>query len=271
MIALIKILMKMFGFGVVVKENKGGEPEKFDGNRPIKAIPSVGDVPGGKTPGEALDRMFWGFVQSTISLNSIALQEVGTIHTVRLVGKITPNDEESINDQRVSILKQGESSPVIDYRNVNDLDYTIAGTNPVEFGINYRYRFLADVGGNGSPYVLTSPERVSEGIFPYLYGPSDNPDLSGLAMYNGLTKMLQKEGNKTIVLNGTNKYFYFCIHEDYADLASIIDQNGFPLSGFLASKQIKAVESANGWTENYKVYRTDLTTINNGAYTFNRG
>lgn len=267
MSVLIKILRMMFG--VINKKSKGGEPEKFDGNRPIKAIPSVGDIPGGKTPGEVIENMFYGFIKATISLNAIPLQEVGATHSVRLRGSITPNDEDVINDQRVSVMKAGEE-PVIIPINDNNLDYTITGPDAVALGINYRYKFLADVGGNGSPHILESVERVSEGIFPYLWGASDNPDLEGLALYNTLTLLMEKEGNKQVVFNGENKYFYFCLHEDYNDLSQIIDQNGFSLSDFLASKTIREVESVNGWTENFKVYRSGLTTINNGNYKFNR-
>lgn len=267
MIVLIKILKKMFG--VINKKSKGGEPEKFDGNRPIKALLSVGDVPGGKTPGEFLENAFYGFIKATATLNAIPLQEVGATHTVRLRGSITPNDEEIINNQRVSVEKAGEE-PVIHVIGENDLDYTITGPSSVVRGINFRYKFLAEVGGNGTPYTLESVERVSEGIFPYLWGASDNPDLLGLDLYNTLSLMMEKEGNKQVVYNGENKYFYFCLHEDYNDLASIIDQNGFSLSDFLASKTIREVESVNGWVENYKVYRSGLTTINNGNYKFNR-
>lgn len=257
-------------FGVVNKKQKSGDL-KFNGERPIKSVPSVGDVPGGKTIVEVVENIFWRFIKATISLNPIPLQEVGAAHAVRLIGKITKNDETFIGNIRVSI-QYYDSIPVWDHLSdsVLDLDYIPTGSLSVVPGVNYKYKYLADVGGNGSPYMLESVERASEGVFPYLYGASDNPDLSGLDLYNTLTRVLQKEGNKQIEFNGVDKYFYFCFHESYDDLSEVIDQNGFSLSDFLASKETREVVSINGWKENYKVYRSSLTTINNGTYKFNR-
>lgn len=235
----------------------------LNGNRPIKALPSIGQVPGGTTAGQVINNIYWPFLPATISLNAFPLQEVGSTYAPVVVGTITPRDETSITDRRVL-----EDDLAIHSLSTNNVNYT-APAFTVAFGNNKKYRIAADVGGDGTPGVVLSPERTVEGIYPYLYGASDNPDLTGSGLYS-LSKLMQKEGNKEVVFNGTDKYFYFAFHEDYDDLSQIIDQNGFSLSGFLASKQIKSVTSVNGWTQNYKVYRSGLTTINSGAYKFNK-
>ncbi len=246
----------------VPAQQVGGNGE-FNGARAIKSIPIAGFTPGGTTLGEWIENAFYPFLQATISLNTFPLQEVGVSYAPVVVGTITLRDETIVNARRV--MQDGVS---INNPAGNSINYT-APAFTILVGDNKTYRIEADVDNNGNPATKQSPSRKVEGVFPYLIGSSTDPALTGAALYNALSKMVEKEGDKSFTFNFTDRYAYFCIHEDYVDLVQILDQNGFPLPDFLNSKALAPATKTGAWTENYKVYRSGLTTINNGTFQFN--
>lgn len=106
-------------------------------------------------------------------------------------------------------------------------------------------------------------------VYPFLSGDfaTDTPDY-----YQDLDKLVATKSDKVIVLNGTNKFFFFGYDTSYGSLTRILDQNGFNVTSEF--EEISAnVNSANldvNWTNvPYKFYKTKVkTTINNSSYTF---
>jgi len=113
--------------------------------------------------------------------------------------------------------------------------------------------------------------RSFTGIYPFLYGMSDLV-LDSSNTYSTLTnKLIEVQGNKTVVLNGNLKYIYFVYPSSYSDLVSIIDQNGFNVTGSFqkTTMNVDSVGLGSNWTTNYKIYRTiNMTTVLNGSYQF---
>lgn len=100
--------------------------------------------------------------------------------------------------------------------------------------------------------------------YPYFYGMTASDLTSGgFGLYTGLTKLLAFQGNKTVLLNGTSQYIYFCYDSTYPDLTSILDNNGFEvIAAFTkyASVSVDYVSPKTGWPKTYTVYRTTATT-----------
>lgn len=114
--------------------------------------------------------------------------------------------------------------------------------------------------------------RTTTGIYPFLYGMSENA-LDGGTLYGTFssTKILEAQSNKTVTLNGSLQYIYFAYPATYANLVSIIDQNGFNVTSSFTQSTISVTSSGLGanFTTNYKVYRTvDPTSVISGAYQF---
>ncbi len=113
--------------------------------------------------------------------------------------------------------------------------------------------------------------RSFTGIYPFLYGMSDLV-LDSSNIYAVLTgKLIEIQGNKTVMLNGNLKYIYFTYPSSYSDLVSIIDQNGFNVTGSFqkTTMNVTSVGLGANWTASYKVYRTiSMTSVLNGSYQF---
>jgi hypothetical protein len=113
--------------------------------------------------------------------------------------------------------------------------------------------------------------RSFTGIYPFLYGMSDLI-LDTNNSYTTLTgKLIEVQGNKTVTLNGDLKYIYFIYPATYSNLVSIIDQNGFNVTGSFQQTTMNVTSSGLGtnWTTSYKIYRTiNMTTVLNGQYQF---
>lgn len=99
-----------------------------------------------------------------------------------------------------------------------------------------------------------------EFVYPYLRGISATatPDL------DTLTEVVEKKGTKTFSYTASNQYVVFAMPEEYADLTSILDPNGFEnLSSFTKTVM------TNGAGESYKVYVSNSPiTTSNFKYTF---
>lgn len=112
--------------------------------------------------------------------------------------------------------------------------------------------------------------------YPFLYGASDDV-LPTLDPYLLGGKLIQAQGNKAVVLNGTDKYFYFCYPASYPDLAEIKDQNGFVVTGAwekitnnVQGTNAKNAQIQNNWDVSYKIYKTlAKTDISSAQFTFN--
>src|SRR5690606_6060993 len=151
----------------------------FDGEQPVKYVPEEGYIPGGSTLKEVFTNMFWPYLNATITLNSFPLQIVGSSYAPSVVGVITPKDD-TITQRRVLIDGVSVNNPA-----GNNVNYA-APSFTVAFGNNKLYQIEADVSNDGSPITVESPERTVEGIYPYLWGSSDDPNLTGGALYTNL-------------------------------------------------------------------------------------
>lgn len=137
--------------------------------------------------------------------------------------------------------------------------------------------------GEGSG-TAQSNQRTIYGVYPVLYGMS-NTDYSdtlsfpglvlGTTFYNDMSKLVQQEGNKTVVYTGPG-YIYYAIPKTWGDfnLSTILDHNDFNVTPAFDTYDVTISSSGltNNWSGvQYKLYKLrTLTTTSGYDYEFIR-
>lgn len=240
----------------------GSSGAKFDGKRPIKGSPSIGDNFNTENVVDFLESAFFPFVAALISINSgTSYFEKGTSQTIAISGSITANDEDTFSNARIE-KSIGNDIPFAAQAGAYSL-------SDAAINADIDYRSKVDVGGNGTPTTIESQQKRIRFIFPFFHGMVSEA-LNGDTMYAGLTKLLQTKSNKSILLNGSNKYIYFAYPASYGALSNIKDQNNFDVTGSFQSEDMLITGLQGGLSETYKVYRTiNKTDVNSANFTFN--
>lgn len=115
--------------------------------------------------------------------------------------------------------------------------------------------------GNTTP----SASETLTFVIPFLYGGSTSL-LVQATFYANLARIIETQGNKAVLFNGTDSYFYFAYDASYPDLSSILDGNGFEaIDAF--TKTEETIDMLSG-AETMTVYKTLITDIANQTYTF---
>ena len=238
----------------------------FNGNRNIKRSGYIGLNVGGIDVVDFLDNFFFPFIPATVAISSggTSYYETGSVQSFVINSTITANDEVIYGTG--SIKRDG-----LDWNTVGSippLSFIYTDTN---ISTSYSYVTYVQTDNNGSSMVIGSNTKASSFIFPYLWGMSTTPGLSGNALYTTFTKQVVIQSNKTINLVGNTTYIYFCYPDSYPDLTSILDPNLFQvISSFQYSASVPVTSSGltNNWMANYKVYRTTLIADPTGFFQF---
>jgi len=243
----------------------------FNGNRVItRNDPDFeGLNVGGVSTVEFLNNFFFPFAPATITLDSIGTQyrETGSTQNITLTGNITANSE-TIFGSTGSIFRDSVFySNFPSASSYSDSDIVIGSVGVT----GHTYKTYMGVGNNGTPALISSSTRTLTFIFPYLYGTSTSPGLSGNALYTAMTKNVATQGTKTVNMSGTTVYMYYCFPDSYSILTSVKDPSLFEIfSAFEYSSSVPVTSSGLtvNWMNNYKVYRTTLQSDPNGNYIF---
>ncbi len=233
----------------------------FDWNRPVKSLPSIGQIIGGITLNEGLENAYFAFISASLSLNNFNLAEVGDNFSPQLIGTLSPGDETLISSRKVFV--DGVDTDTFPSNTINQ-------AAPLNIIINTTYQLRANVDNNGSPTTIVSATRTQSFIYPFLHGMSSDPNLIQTNIYSSLTKLLQTQGDKTILLNGTLQTIYFAYDSSYPDLTKIEDNNGFNVTGSFTQSllNIDSVGQSIEYTKQFKVYKSSVTTVNSANFKF---
>lgn len=99
-----------------------------------------------------------------------------------------------------------------------------------------------------------------KGIYPYFYGIVSST-ITQPNLLNNLTKKVEYLGEKIVSVSGEGD-FYFMFDSDYPDLAQVIDNVGFDVTGNFGTPEIQTRMDPDGnWTsKDYKVYKWSMPT-----------
>lgn len=111
---------------------------------------------------------------------------------------------------------------------------------------------------------------------PMFYGMSATSYTSGSIGYTTFSKVLMLENDATVGFTGTDMYMYYLIPKSWTDydLSLIQDHNGFNVTPGFTAYDVTVTSGAgieNAWTQNYKLYKSNMITTASGYnYTFYR-
>jgi len=256
--------------------NLVSEPD-FNWNRPIKKLPEIGQIPGSNKLIEGTEEIYYGRIDATAELISIEPLEIGALISPTINGRVTLGD--GVNIQQITILDDvgndvGNPSfiatnPVIEFSfQVNTPILIIEGSN-------LKYSIKIEVSYNPllpNETYFSEPVAITP-VYPILFG-IGVADLDAGSKYTVLQKLIEIDGNKTVIINSNSNKIYYCIPEEYTNRVSIIDEGGNDLLGslFPDAPTIEQVNSSGlnvDWAHNYKVYQANyITDSSNTALTF---
>jgi hypothetical protein len=239
----------------------------FDGNRPIsRNDPNFfGINVGGNNMTDFLTNFFFPFLSATVAINSVGPYfEIGTSQNITINASVTVNQETIFGSG--SILKDGLIV-------LNSATPT-AGFSYADTGVTTYHSYIAKVqtDNNGSPTLIQSSTQTATFIYPYFYGTSTNPALSGTTLYTTLTKVVAPLGNPQLnsIAEVTATYLYFAFPATHADAIDALDPNLFHvLTAYnKTTVSVTSVGLVSNWTTNYTVYRWSTIANFKGTYTY---
>lgn len=247
--SLIFSIMGKYKIGQGESGTSGGNVA-FNGERPIKRVPTNGLNPGGLTVSEFLENLFFPFVAATIGLSNILLREKGTIVTLNLTATITANDETIFSNGR---LLNGANTQVGTFNAApgNQAVTPIGGLTQ-----NDTFRALVDIDNNGNPITIQA-SRVLSFEAPTYAGAG--PLGLNESQIKNLTKFVRARANHTVAFSPTNQRFYYAYPATFGLLARIIDPNNFDVTASFQSVT-EIFTLADGNQELYRIYFNNADT-----------
>ena len=199
---------------------------------------------------------------ASMSVTSSKVVEIGASNDINFTAQYTKGRE--------NITSQTIDSPITPAWTTNPQSFT--DSNVVINSRNTR-QYKCSVGDGKT---TDSDTDNVDFVYPFFWGSSASI-LAGSDIYSNLTKKLEKAGDKSIAINITDQYFYFCFPADYDDSnIEILDENGFNItSAFtVTTENVTSGTSLSGgggtdWTKSYKIYRLTNKTDINGTWKFN--
>lgn len=194
----------------------------FNGNRAITRTSfPVGTNVGGNDIVSFLNNVFFPFVPATISLNPYSLQELGTtFQQVPFNGTITQNSETGISN--LQYIRENTVLSTIPNPSFGNFSSGFA----LNLTNNTELKTIVTTNNNGQSNTITSSQIVNF-VAPSWYGVGVNGLITGV---KNMTKYLNTRANRTFTYNTNNNHFYYAYPNDWGQLTSIIDQNGFNIT-----------------------------------------
>lgn len=246
----------------------------FNSNRPILRTYFPGLVVGGTTVNEFLEWMFFTAPTMAISQSpNQSIYEVGTTGNISWT-LTTTNDGGALLDNGqfrvtspVDSLLSSYSAAVI--HNSPTLNFTPIQNDVGRYNEHqYVFRGQQDWDKDGDTGTAFSPTKTIYGVYPIISGMSNTDFTLGGNPYGTMGKIVEREGNKTVTLNGSGFIYYF-IPKTWGDwnLSQIIDHNGFNVTASFTAFDITVTSMGltNNWTNvEYRGYKLNNTTVTSG-------
>lgn len=253
-----------------LQSSLGDVETNFDGSRPITRTVSglQGITPGTTTVVEFLDSVFYPKVDSTISLSvNPSTNELGVSTSVSAVMNYTSND------YAITLAELREGATVVD--SIQDITENESGSLTYTASYANTQSFTAWFEKDNA--TTKTSTRTASFYDPYYHGELtlttiNNIIASGVTrseLSTLLTKSVSSKRNNTKSFELTAQRMVYCFPDNYGNLSSIIDQNGYNItSSFSYSTFTYTREDSS--TVNYRIYYNDSDISLTGfSVTFN--
>lgn len=247
----------------------------YNGNRPIKRVPTVGTNLQATTFRQWLN--WWyvdSYTQPSISLNSLSPTpvEVGSSTNYTLSGATNNPCSFTLSGGTVNGNSFGAATSYsFPYTHLP----TTHGTTTITATQSWNQTGTTCEVGTPTTGTISASRSITN-VYPVLWGMSSVSYTGGAVPYSGWSKRVTTEGNQTgLTMTGTNQFIYILIPKSWSDfdVSSIIDHNGFNVTSSFTAYDVTVTSTGltNNWTQNYKLYKlNNLTTANGFNYIYNR-
>ena len=205
--------------------------------------------------------------------------DAGSVSGDALTFKLTNPDGVEYNNNSVVSNSDATTTNAYVFLDSGTKAWTFSATNAVG-----TTEYLDNKGGSAIVSSIetakadTTPNNITKSktaYFPMIYGMSavDN-SVGGTAFYSNsdLTRLVANTTSKSILLDGVDEFIYFGYPSSFGDLTSVIDNNGFNVTGSFTKHvvDVTSVGKDADWTEEYNIYKTNsVTSVSNSNYEFN--
>ena len=235
----------------VVGSGGGSTSIAFDGSRPVKAVPAIGQVVGGTNIIEFIEKAFYPFLDARLGTGNVALQEEGTTIDLALQVNVTANDETVFSNGRIEDTAGNQLATFPASAG--------AQTASLITGIDSSRTFVAklDVGGNGTPETLSANRPVTF-VAPTYFGVGaeglTEPDIKAL------TKVLRTRANhNNVAFSPVNQRFYYAYPDEFGPVRQIKDPNDFDVTASFQSR-VENFALADGSLKAYRILYNNSDT-----------
>ena len=105
-------------------------------------------------------------------------------------------------------------------------------------------------------------------VYPFFYGEDASILSSGTGIEN-LTKLVQSKSDKTVEINTNSEFIYYAYPSHYGDLSTILDGNGFNVTGSFTKYTSNVVHALSNTTVVYIIYKSNSVNTINQNFQFN--
>ena len=270
----------VLGTGVLLQgEIVQSMQDLFNGNRPIKRVPSLSDPQpyGGTTVSGFLENMFFPYIQSTITLVGFSTRTYGydQVNQLTFAGSINPNpsDDTIVGMQHIfgTTVLSGVSRTTAGSYSTSNVLFTLLAPPPASRTATSSNSFITRLLGtrNGIAFTTDSSPQLLRFEPPYFYGISTNSNLG--VNVTGLTPINPSNGlypgfginGRPSQINGLqfqfnaqtpNGYIYFA----YPDFTNATDS--IAAWGLLNSNN--GIQDANNFLDYTSTYTNSTVTLN---------
>jgi hypothetical protein len=250
------------GSGLATTGELGGSTV-FNGNRQITANVQgfQGVNPGGNDVASFLNNVFYPFIPGSITLNSFAVQELGTtainINFIGIIntGSLNLNQFTNVEGYVNNVGRLPLLIPV-----VQNFNWSV-GIN-LNSTSNNVYIKATGVNQNNTPIQIQSNTQSITFEAPYYWGSGQDNLTSAQITGSPRTKVVSSKPNPiTLTYNTNNSRFWLAYPSGWGALTSIIDPNNFNItSSFTGSGML--LNLVNGSTHPYLVYKSLVNSTN---------
>lgn len=242
----------------------------FDWNRPVRRLPSLGDVPGGSKLSEGIDSLFYGQIDLTARVVSLTSVEIGVSTAPVLTGEVVNNDAESVTS--ISVVDQNDVvvGVVPPTPGATSFAQTLTAITAIEndtttYRVRVQGRYVA--ADPTTAFTIFSDEITVNPVYPILYGVGTG--LTDSTYYSALTKLVVPQSNQEVIYGSADETLYYLIPDAYDLLESIKDSAGNEvLNTLFSSPSVASITTPSGIVD-YKVYTSAYTiSLTNEVITF---
>ena len=212
----------------------------------------------GMTVKEILAKLLYPYVAQVVSVTGTpngGVYEKGNTQTITNVKVVVTKKSEAIT--KIEILDGTTQLAVQE-------DEAIAAGGTFNYNVSVAVesvnKQLTVKVTDASDNVVTKSTSAFTFVYPYYYGVCAEDAEITEDLVEGLTKMIEKEGVKSIKYTTDNQKMVFAYPKAYGVLTSVIDPNNFDVTTTFKATEV-SITGLDGTAQAYYVYTNDASTV----------